>query len=116
MKTYPDFTYSGIPLICQGHQVILIKTTRTILSLLPQPSHGAPHGALWDAFLHTIAILLSMPTYYQATLMQLGLTVMTSQRTQPYNIATYGNETSLSTDRITSYLANIGVTTVEAET
>jgi hypothetical protein len=35
MKTYPDFTYSGIPLMCQGHQVILIKTMRTILSLLP---------------------------------------------------------------------------------
>ena len=116
MKTYPDFNYPGVPLVCQGHQVILIETTRTILSLLPQPLHGAPRGALWDAFLRTIAILLSVPTHYQAALTRLALTVATSRRTQPYSTATYGDETSLGVDGLTNYLADIGITTAEAET
>jgi len=115
-----QFTFKGVPFVCDGYLNVHIDAARALLALLLLSSKksclGTICGPLWDVFLWSAAILLNVHGMYGETIPCVCLTIAPQCHAHFYNPSEFANESHLNCKHMVRFLASIGVTVAKAET
>ena len=118
--TEGQFTFKGVPFVCNGYLNVHVDAARALLTLLLLSSKksrlGTIRGLLRDAFLQSAAMLLNMHGMYGETIMHLHLTVTPQRHAHFYSPSEFTDESHLNCEHVARFLASIGMTTAKAET
>ena len=118
--TEGQFTFKGVPFVCNRYLNVHINATRALLALLLLSSKksrpGTIRGPLQDVFLQSAAMLLNVHGMYGETVMCLHLTIVPQCHAHFYSPSEFADESHLNCEHVACFLASIGVTMAEAET
>ena len=119
-RTEGQFTFKGVPFVCNGYLNVHVDATRALLALLlllsKKSCPGTICGPLRDTFLWSVAMLLNVHGMYGETITRLHLTVAPQRYAHFYSPSEFADESHLNCEHVARFLASVGVTTAEAET
>ena len=119
-RTEGQFTFKGVPFVCNGYLNVHVDAARALLALLPLSSKksclGTICGPLWDTFLQSVAMLLNVHGMYGETIMHLHLTIAPQRCAHFYSPSEFTDESHLNCEHVARFLESVGMTTAEVET